>query len=265
MTDLLHDRVRLVLDGPLARVTLARPGAGNGLDLAMAHGVREAVTRACAAVDAGTARVVVLAAEGPMFCVGGDLVEIDGVPDRSSHLAEIAAGLHDGIRMLAACPAPVVSVIGGTAAGGGLGLALSGDVVLAAETAVLTMAYTAAGLSPDCGTSWYLARRLGSARALDMALTNRRVTGAEAAEWGLVSRAVPREELDEAATTLALSLARGPRASLAETKRVVRAAELAALEAHLDDEAAGISRLVGEPDGIEGVTAFLAKRKPVFG
>lgn len=265
MDELLHDRVRYGVEGGAARIALARPEAGNGLDLAMSHGVRDAARRAAQAAADGGVRAVVLSAEGPVFCVGGDLREIDSVPDRGPHLARIADGLHEAIRLLAAAPVPVVSVVGGTAAGGGLGLALSGDVVLAATTATLTMAYTAAGLSPDCGTSWYLARRLGSARALDLALTNRRVSGAEAADWGLVSRAVERDVLEAETEALVQAFVSGPRDSLARTKRIVRAAELAELDAHLDAEAESIAALVGAPDGVEGVTAFLAKRRPVFG
>jgi 2-(1,2-epoxy-1,2-dihydrophenyl)acetyl-CoA isomerase len=184
--------------------------------------------------------------------------------DRAAEVKATADGLHAGLATLRALDVPVVSVIHGTAAGGGLGIALVGDIVIAAAEAKLVLAYTASGLSPDCGLTWVLANRLSWARAMDLALTNRVITGSEAADWGLVSRAVPGEELDAAVDAVVSALRDGPSRSLADTKRLVGEAQARTFPDQLDQEAGNISRLIGEPDGIEGVDAFLAKRKPVY-
>lgn len=257
----LHDRVRLSLDGGVGRLTLARPAAGNALDAAMGAALREAGQR-LQAYDA--LRVVRVDAEGRVFCVGGDLREFAGAADPTAHVAELATAVHDGLTALHELPVPVVSVVQGVAAGGGVGVALVADVVLMARSATLRVAYTAAGLSPDCGVTLALARALGPARAMDLALTNRALSAEQAEQWGLVSRAVDDDALDAEADALVQLLATGPRKAFATTRDLVRAAAHADWRAHLDAEAGAIAHLAGTPDGREGVAAFLEKRPPRF-
>jgi len=262
-SELLHESVGWRVDASTAHITLARPDAGNALDLAMGKGLLEAATKVRQEAEAGPIRVVLVDAEGPSFCVGGDLRDFAGADDRGGRVGAVVAAVHETIRLLQDAPVPVITVVHGVAAGGGVGLALSGDLVLIARTAKVRLAYTAAGLSPDCGASWLLPR-VGVARALDLALTNRLVTGDELAQWGLASRAMDETVLAREATVIAAALARGPRAALAETKRLVRRASSVSLHEHLDAEASTIARLAGESDGREGVDAFLAKRSPAF-
>lgn len=266
MSELLYDRVRWIQDGAIARIELAHPAAGNALDGAMARGLLEAATRVSAGAADGSLRVAVLSAEGPVFSVGGNLRWFAEAEDRGEKIAETARLLHDALRSLAGAPLPVVSVVHGTVAGGGIGIALAGDIVLFGSGAKLRVAYTAAGLSPDCGTSWALTRRLGLARALDLALTNRVVTAAELEQWGLVSRVVAQEALVEEADRVVQLLAAGSAPALAATKQLLREADeqAATFDAQLDAEADFISALMAGPDGHEGVDAFIAKRTPVF-
>jgi 2-(1,2-epoxy-1,2-dihydrophenyl)acetyl-CoA isomerase len=177
---------------------------------------------------------------------------------------DVADALHQTILTLSKAPVPVVSVVHGTVAGGGVGLALAADIVLMAAEATMCLAYTAAGLTPDCGSTWILARTLGTARALDMALTNRRLTGTEAAEWGLVSRAIPRAELDNVAQDVVSGLRAGPAGAYARTKRLMSAAGDRDLATQLADETATIGQLIVGADGTEGVNAFLQKRSVSF-
>ncbi|MBS1870249.1 MAG: enoyl-CoA hydratase/isomerase family protein [Actinobacteria bacterium] len=260
----MHDSVGWHLDGSVARVVLARPEAGNALNLAMARGLAEAARRVRDGAEEGTVRAALVAAEGRAFCVGGDLSEFARSEDRGACVAEVATTAHEAIAVLQAAPVPVVTAVHATAAGGGVGLALCGDVVLMASTAKLRLAYTAAGLSPDCGASWLLPRRIGMARALDLALTNRVVTGAEAEQWGLASRVVAPESLGAEAEAVAVALAHGSRRALAETKRLLRESSSTSFEEQLAAEAATIAALAAAPDGREGVDAFLAKRTPEF-
>lgn len=260
--ELLRDRVRLTLAGPVGTLTLAHPAGGNALDLAMATALHDAAAR-LASYDA--LRVVCLRAEGRAFCVGGDLREFAAAADPTAHVAQVAAAAHGALTTLRELPVPVVSVVHGVAAGGGIGLALVADLVLMARGASLRVAYTAAGLSPDCGVTLHLASALGPARALDLALTNRALTAEQAEMWGLVSRAVDDDALDAETDAVVQLLAGGAHEALVATRGLVRSAAGADWRAQLDAEAASIARLAGTPDGREGVAAFLDKRAPRFG
>lgn len=260
-SELLHERVRVDDVGPVGVLTLARPGAGNALDLAMAEALREAAAR-LARADA--VRVVLLAAEGPVFCVGGDLREFGSADDPSDLLARTAEGVHGALTTLRELGRPTVTAVQGVAAGGGVGVALAGDLVLAGEGTRFLTAYTSAGLSPDCGVSWRLGRALPPALAADLLLTRRPFGARDAERWGLVSRVVPDAELLARAVEVAGQLAAGSSPAQAEALRLLRAAPDRDWAPHLQDEAATIARLAGGPDGREGVAAFLAKRAPSF-
>ncbi|NLE82398.1 MAG: hypothetical protein GX610_23045 [Rhodococcus sp.] len=263
MAEVLHERVKWDLQDSVARITLA-DGAGNALDLGMSLGIREAAERVSAGAADGSIRVAVLSAEGPRFSVGGDLGDFANAPVPGDRVKQCADELHKAILALSDSSVPVVSVVHSTVAGGGIGIALAADIVLIAEDAKIRTAYTAAGLSPDCGVTWALARRLGTARALELTLTNRMFTGSDAAAWGLVSRAVPADELMQVAEEIVSGLHSGPAGAYAETKRLMLAASQRDLATQLDDEAATIHKQFVGPEGTEGVDAFLNKRAPSF-
>jgi 2-(1,2-epoxy-1,2-dihydrophenyl)acetyl-CoA isomerase len=264
LPDTILDRVTYDVVDQVARIELAHTRAHNSLDKRMGEALRTAAARAAEDVASGAARVVVVSAQGRVFSVGGDLAEFGGSPDRGAQVGATAEDLHAALATLRALEVPVVSVINGTAAGGGLGIALVGDIIIAAAEAKLVLAYTASGLTPDCGLTWVVPHRLSWVRAMDLALTNRLITGAEAAEWGLVSRAVPANELDTAVEAVVSALRHGPAHALADTKRLMAESKDREFHDQLSAEATTISRNIAEPDGIEGVDAFLAKRKPIY-
>jgi 2-(1,2-epoxy-1,2-dihydrophenyl)acetyl-CoA isomerase len=136
--------------------------------------------------------------------------------------------------------------------------------VLASESARFTMAYTAAGLSPDGSSTWFLPRLVGLVRAKELMLTNRRLSAAEALAWGLVTRVVPDAELADAARALARALADGPTAAFGTVKTLLLASARQELEPQMVAEARGIVAVAEAPDGQEGIAAFLAKRRPTF-
>lgn len=253
--------VRLTRAGALAHLTLDRAAAGNALDLATATALHAAARQ----VAAGEVGAVLVTAAGKNFCVGGDLGEFAGAEELAGHVRAVAREVHAALRILTDLPAPVVSAVQGAVAGGGIGLALAGDVVIAARGARFRLAYTAGGLSPDCGGSWVLPRLVGLPRAMYLALANPVLSAETAESWGLISLAVDDDELAGRARDLAERLASGPRAAHAATKRLLRAALTASYATHLDDEADTIASLAGTPDGREGVRAFLDKRAPAFG
>lgn len=264
MPDTILDRITYELVDGVARIELVHSGAHNSLDIPMGEALRAAADRASKDAASGDARVVVVSAQGRVFSVGGDLGDFAGADDRGAAVKATADGLHAGLATLRALEVPVVSVIHATAAGGGLGIALVGDIVIAAAEAKLVLAYTASGLTPDCGLTSVIPKRLTWVRAMDLALTNRVITGAEAAEWGLVSRAVPASELEEAVEAVVSGLREGPSGAFAKTKRLMAESPGRAFPDQLEQEAAAISRAITSSEGVEGVDAFLAKRKPAY-
>ncbi|MEU3782886.1 enoyl-CoA hydratase-related protein [Streptomyces sp900129855] len=255
-------RVTVEVDGDgLARVELCR-GSGNAIDLAMARALLDAAGEC----ETARARAVLLTARGPSFCVGGDLKEFAALPAErlAGHLTEVTDSLHGALRILAGLDAVLVVAVRGAVAGAGLGLVAAADVSLAATDASFTAAYTAVGYTPDAGVSWSLPRLVGPRRALDLLLTNRRVTAAEALRMGLVSRVVAPERLNEEAAQAAGVLARGATAAYGATRRLVGGALCAGLDEHLDAEARRLAAAAVSAEGREGVAAFLAGRRPDF-
>jgi enoyl-CoA hydratase/carnithine racemase len=179
-------------------------------------------------------------------------------------VAGLAHDWHEVIRVVLSCPVPVVAGVHGAVAGAGVGLIGACDLVVAARSAMIRPAYLAIGFSPDGGTSWTLARALGVPRALDLTLTNASLTAAEAHEFGLVGRLVEDEDLREAAGALAQELASGPIRAMVRTRELIRGAMTRTLDEQLDEEARLIAQSAADPEGREGVRAFVEKRVPDF-
>ncbi|WP_244223480.1 enoyl-CoA hydratase/isomerase family protein [Amycolatopsis circi] len=254
------NNVTLDVVGDVARIAFARPERGNAIDLVTAQELRAAIASLGTGASLGA---VVLHGEGKNFCVGGDLQSFAEAADPRSFLSELAATAHEALLGLHALQAPVITAVHGACAGAGIGFALAGDIVLASHDVRFRVAYTGAGLSPDCGVSWSLTRTLGPARAADLILTNRMVDAEQAERYGLVSRVSTGDALTDA-LALAETLATGPRGAFAKSVRLVREAQEAPLPQHLDAEAAGIAALVETAEGQEGIRAFLEHRRPAF-
>jgi 2-(1,2-epoxy-1,2-dihydrophenyl)acetyl-CoA isomerase len=251
--------VRYAFENGAARITMTAGDRGNPIEPAATRQLHEAVLRA----KADGARVIVLAAEGRFFSVGGDLGLFAGADDPSAVLLDLADSIHRVITELVRGDAIVVAVVQGTAAGGGFPLAAAADIVLAADSARFNLAYAKVGLSPDCGGS-LLVHTLGLHRVLRMAILGDVLTAREAADAGLVARVVPADELAAVTDGIVAELLAGSAGALAASKRLVRDVAEPAPEAALRREAESISALGGAPDGREGVAAFLEKRAPRF-
>jgi 2-(1,2-epoxy-1,2-dihydrophenyl)acetyl-CoA isomerase len=160
--------------------------------------------------------------------------------------------------------APIVAAVQGAAAGAGMGFVGAADLVVAGESAVFLMAYTSVGLSPDGSSSWFLPRLVGLRRAMELTLTNRALTAAEALDWGLVNQVVPDDELQDAAAKLAAKLAAGSAPALAAAKRLMHTSFEDTFESHLAREGREIGGVSSSRETLEGIRAFIEKRKPVF-
>lgn len=251
--------VRLEVDGAVAHVVLDDPDRGNVLTLELAEQLRDRIAEIGSLAGI---RCVVLRAEGKRFCVGGDIASFaeSKIGERINEV--VALPLHEAMRILGSLDAPVISVVQGAAGGGGMGLALSADLVLAADSAFFVTGYGLIGLSPDCGVSWTLPRALGVPRALELYVTNRRMSAAEAFEAGLLTRVVPAAELESAVVELVAAVCASSPSALAQTKRLMRTAWSRTRDEHLVDEASTIGALGDEPPAREGFAAFLEKRPP---
>jgi 2-(1,2-epoxy-1,2-dihydrophenyl)acetyl-CoA isomerase len=254
--------VQLELREGVAQLTLARPDALNAIDLDLARQLLDAALRCHA--ERGL-RAVLVRGAGRAFCAGGDLRAMSAAPaGMSAWLKEVTTYLHAALSHLVRLDAPVVAAVQGSAAGAGFSLVCACDLVVAAESARFAMAYTAAGLVPDGGGTFFLPRLVGLGRALDLALTNRQLSAREAADLGIVTRVVPDDQLDGEVGTLVARLAQGPTRALGATKRLLLASLGESLEAQLEAESRAISAAAATHDGPEGVRAFLERRPARF-
>lgn len=246
----------------VAKITLNRPESANGLNMQMGKDLL------AAAIDCGedpAVRAVLITATGKMFCAGGDLKSFAAEGDKiGALLKELTVYLHSAISCFARMNAPVIVAVNGTAAGAGFSLAVAGDMVLAAESAKFTMAYTAAGLSPDGSSSFFLPRLIGMRKTQELMLTNRRLSAQEAMEWGAINRVVADDELQSEAQALAEQLASGATQSFGMVKKLMQESFANGLETQMNIEANGIAAMAQLEDGKEGIAAFMEKRKPVF-
>lgn len=257
-----YESLLFSVDAGIARITLNRPDAANGLNLSLATELLK-VSYACLADP--SIRVVVLAANGNLFCAGGDLKSFVANSDTlHAFIKELTTHLHAALANFARMRAPLVTVVQGAAAGAGLSLAACGDIVLAARSVKFTMAYTAAGLVPDGGASYVLPRLIGLRRTQDLMLTNRRLGAEEALDWGLVTRLVDDADLATEAEALVQQLATGPTGAFGAVKRLLLDTFRNTPETQMELESGAIAAASVSRDGREGVAAFLEKRAPQF-
>lgn len=246
----------------VATLTLHRPESYNALDAQMATELHEAVV-ACSEDDA--VRAVVLTGSGRAFCAGGDVKGFcDHLEDIGQHILLLTAALHNAVSRLVHMPKPVITAVNGVAAGGGMSLSLAGDLIVAAESARFTMAYTQIGASPDGSSSFFLPRLVGVKRALELTLLNRVLSAHEALEWGIVNRVFPDATFRADVQTLAAQLAQGPTQAYGRAKALLYSSTSATLETQMEQEAQSIAASGHTADFRAGVTAFAAKRTPTF-
>ena len=247
--------------GAVAVVTINRPDVSNTLNL------QTAMDLLAAAMTCGRnpdVRAVVLTGAGRNFCFGGDLRGmLNKGKGADAYLRELTTYLHEAISHFARMDAPLIAAVNGTAAGAGVGLVAMADLALCAESSKFNLAYTGVGLTPDAGTSFLLPRAIGTKRAMELFLLNRSLSAAEALSWGLVNSVVADDQLMSEAMKLGERLANGATRAFGRTKRLV-ASSLGGLESQMVLEAETIASSAGSAEGLEGITAFLEKRKPSF-
>lgn len=244
--------------GHVVEVVLDRPAAHNALSTAMARELA-AVTGALAA-DAAVRAVVLTSAAERAFCVGADLKERNAFSD--ADLMAQRPWFRAAFTGVLDLPVPTVAAVHGFALGGGLEFALSCDLIVCDETAVLGLPEVTVGVVPGGGGTQLLARRVGASRAADLIFTGRRLDVAEAERLGLVDRRVPAGQDREAALDLASTIAANSPVGLRNAKRALRRGIDLDLAAGLDVEDAAWRATAFSADRAEGVAAFNEKRRP---
>ncbi|WP_029115116.1 enoyl-CoA hydratase/isomerase family protein [Mycobacterium sp. URHB0044] len=246
--------------GSITSIVLNRPDAANGMNDAM---TRE-LSIAAALCDTAATKVVTLTGAGRFFSAGGDLRAMAAAPDAGTFVKGMADDLHRALSTFARMDAVLITAVNGTAAGAGFSVAVTGDLVLCADSAKFTMAYTKAGLSPDGSSSYYLPRLIGIRRTQELMLTNRTLSAAEALDWGLVTEVVPGAELAARTEALAQAMASTARPSNSAVKKLLLATYRSGIEEQMELEGRLIAECARSADGAEGIAAFLGKRKPEF-
>jgi 2-(1,2-epoxy-1,2-dihydrophenyl)acetyl-CoA isomerase len=251
----------------VATLTLNRASSLNSLNMAIMEDIRAAL-RALAKDE--SVKTLIVTGAGRGFCAGADLTSTGGgdatgrsVGEGISHSMEI--GYNPLVRDLAGFPKPVVVAVNGVAAGGGVGLALCGDIVIASKSAYFVQVFAPRlGLVPDMGCTWFFPQLLGRARSRALAMLGDRLPAEKAAEWGLIWQCVEDAQLMTEAHAIAQRLAKGPQIAYRELKRVLDEAPFNTLDQQLENERR-TQRVLGDTEDFrEGVISFLTKRDPNF-
>lgn len=257
--------LQVALDDGVLRLTLDRPAQRNAIDDAVMQGLIDAID---AAGRDEAVRAILLTGTGDHFCSGADIVARNTPTGERPRVGSIQRRVpslaHRLIPLVCTVQVPVVCAARGYVAGIGLHLAAAADFTVVADDATLWEPFAQRGFTPDSGGTWLLPRRVGPARARELLLLGRRLTGTEAADWQLVHRAVPTAEVEATAAALATQLAAGPTVALGLTKWLVHQGEARALDAHLADEAFALELSSRSEDFREGLSAFKEKRDPQF-
>lgn len=248
--------------GALAVITLCRGERMNVFNLDSGRELLDAL------MDAGAdrrVRCLVVTGTGRVFCAGGDIELMRKSIEEGGHdMKVLPTYLHGIISEVRRMEKPVVSAINGVAAGAGIGLALSADLVFASESATFVLAYANIGLSPDGGATFLLAREMGYHRAMELMLTGKTLSAREAESLGLVNRVIEGEMLMDEVLEVAEKVASGPTTAYARAKSLFNIAFFEDVETQLERERQFLIKQFETDDFREGVSAFLEKRAPEF-
>ncbi|MCV7377448.1 enoyl-CoA hydratase [Mycobacterium alsense] len=242
-------------------LTIDRPDSLNSLTIPVITGLADAMERAATDPEV---KVVRLGGAGRGFCSGAGIGADDMSDGGGVSPDEIILEINRLVRAIVAVPRPVVAIVQGPAAGVGVSIALACDVVLASDAAFFMLAFTKIGLMPDGGASALIAAAVGRIRAMRMALLAERLPAADALAAGLVTAVYPAAEFDAEVDKVIDRLLAGPAVAFAKTKQAINAATLTELDATLEREFEGQSRLLVSHDFLEGATAFQQRRAPNF-
>lgn len=255
------DQIVLAIEDDVAVLCLNRPRSRNAITLRMANELEEALLLVAQSSEVGA---LILTGAGGGFCSGADLGELAAAVNRETLVSELARLVHQSLTALRSLSIPVIAAVNGAAAGGGFSLMLSCDLVIAGESSRFSAGYLRVGLTPDAGSSYWLPRLVGSRRATELLLLGRGLSASEALQWGLINDVEADANVRAAAHRWATALAHGPRAAVADTKRLLERTWRHTLSEQLDAEREAVSARAKSREGAEGIQAFVDRRAPRF-
>lgn len=246
----------------IAYIVLNRPKFGNALNLDTVKALLQAVI---ACDQNKEIRCVVLTGSGRFFCTGGDVSSFASENENiQAFLSELAGLLNLSISRLLRMQKPLLVAVNGIAAGAGMSLSLLGDVVIATEQAQFTPAYSAIGLSPDAGLTWFLPKLVGLRKAQELLFIKPKVTAQEAQDLGLITYTCSEDQFDETVQRYAEQLAGQALPAMNNMRELLLLSQHTHIETHLELEARYIAKISVEPSAKEGLSAFMEKRKANF-
>lgn len=249
------ESILLSVEGGLARVTLNRPASLNAMNFEMADRWLEVATAVTQDPNVGA---VILDAAGPAFCAGGDVIAMSSSGADGAEITEMARVIHRGIITLALSDKPVVAAVQGVVAGGGLGLMLTADYIVAADAATFVSRYANIGLTPDLGVSTLLPAAIGQRRALQLLLADTMIDAPTALDWGLVTEVVAAADVPARVDEVARYWLDNSTAAFGQAKQLVRLGAQRDFQTNLDAEAESIGARFDTPDARARVGAFAA-------
>lgn len=260
----MYDNILYEVDGGICRITLNRPQVYNALSAALIKDITAAVEQA--EVDERIRVVVITGAGDKAFCSGADLK--DGLSQAANGQLSLGKSLREGyhpmIMAIRNIGKPVIARVNGIAAGAGCSLALACDVIITADEAYFSQIFVNIGLMPDAGSTFFLPRLIGSLKAFELCSTGRCVYGPEAMDLGLVNQSVPAAALDQAVNQIVAAYAAAPTKAIGAMKKVLNQSLYSSLAHQLEQEADSQDILGKSTDAMEGIGAFLMKRKAKF-
>jgi 2-(1,2-epoxy-1,2-dihydrophenyl)acetyl-CoA isomerase len=256
------EKLLVTLHDGIKRITINRPERRNSVDRETVQLLRDAVQHS---IDDGT-RVIILTGAGESFCAGADLAATSA---RDIATFDVTKSLRENVNptivAMRALPVPIIARVHGHAVGVGCNYALACDLIVASEQALFGQVFVRIGLMPDGGGTFFLPRLVGYHKAFELMATGDIISAQAARQLGLVNKVVPFSELDVTVDTFASRLAQAPAMAIAKIKAGLNHGSQTDLTAALDFEAVNQDACFHSPDFIEGVTAFVEKRKAVFG
>ena len=262
----MTDHLLVSKENGVATLTMNRPEVRNALSIEMRHAMFEAVDDI---EHDASVRCVVLKGAGGHFMAGGDIkaftqfTEMSPIERQKTFEARIH-NLHPMLMALRRMNKPVIASVQGAAAGAGMSFMMACDMTIAADDAFFKFSYVSIGASPDGSGSYYLPRLVGLRKALELAILGDRFDVQKAEEYGLVNWIVPAADLEAETDKLARKLADGPTVAIGNIKQLMYASDGNSFESQLAMEATNFGRSAASDDWIEGITAFIEKRKPEF-
>jgi len=254
-------KIQVAMGGLLAKVSLSRPEKFNAFDREM---LRELADIVRGVTESAKCRVVVITGEGKGFCAGADLQAAKASDSLTTYVSDLVKSFHYVLTTLAQSPALVVTLVNGPAAGGGLSLALAGDIRWAMPEAKFRAGYGRVGLTMDGGLSWRLPRIVGMAQAQRIVYEDPDIDADEAHALGIVHQVVPQSDLVKGFETLVEKTKLQSRSLFAKNRQLLLEGQARTLAQSYEAEALAMKICASQPDGQEGIDAFVTKRPPKF-